>query len=159
MDVSWTVKLQKPTLLFFRGERWTLLTSDFPSCKSPLVQPPTCSQSLLFSVEAKGFQMNTGISCTAMTGDQNSLSLTKTTQALPAISTEVFCKVSLWKGIVQGADESSRGLRNMSPCFWSYLFLWTDFSEFDFPFKRGNMEPGCTHTLIRLPEASQIRRV
>lgn len=72
----------------------------------------------------------------------------KTTQELLAISTKVFCKVSLWKGIVEGAEESSKGLWNMSPWFWSYLFLWTDFSEFDFPFKRGNTEPGCTHTLI-----------
>ena len=62
------------------------------------------------------------------------------------------------KGIVEGADESSRGLWNVSPGFWSYFFLWADFLEFDFAFKRGNTEPAFTHTLTHLPEGSQIRK-
>lgn len=56
------------------------------------------------------------------------------------------------------ADESSRGLWNVSPGFWSHFFLWANFLEFDFTLKTGNMEPGSTHTLTHLPEESQIRK-
>lgn len=38
------------------------------------------------------------------------------------------------------------------------LFLWADFSESGFTFKRGNMEPGSTHTLTHLPEGSHIEK-
>lgn len=46
----------------------------------------------------------------------------------------------------------------MSPGFWSYFFLYIDFSEFDFTFKTGNIELGSIHTVSHLPEENQIRK-
>lgn len=100
--------------------------------------------------------------CMAMTSDQNSLSLSGRQPGscllLPLGPLGNFHFQWPYECIVLGAEESSRGLWNMSPGFWSYFFLWADFSEFGFTFKTGNTEPDSTSTLTHLPEVSQIRK-
>lgn len=100
--------------------------------------------------------------CMAMMSDQNLCLCQKNNLGAACHShwglLESFTSNGPMSALFWGAEESSRGLWNESCGFWSYSFLWADFSEFDFTFKTGNTEPDSTHTLTHLPEESQIRK-
>lgn len=157
----WVEPLSWKSLLSSFSERREMNTA---SLWLSLLQVTICSANYMFSkptpsVGAKGFQTNTGdglqpwqVTRTPYFWQEDNSGATRN------FSQGLYCSFPL------EGHSPREPMRAQAACgTWALVFEVTAscrlIFQFDSPFKRGNMEPGCTHTLTRLPEASQIRKV